>query len=1359
MAQATVSGAGRLTGLRDHLRDPMHRDGYALVAGSAITSGLGMVFWLVAAHLYAPAQIGVASAMIAAMGFLANLATLGLRNGLIRFLPVTDDPVRLIRRAYLGCALTATVAAGVFLVGQPFWAPRLGIVRATGASAALFTAATVVWLLFVLQDAVLTGIRQARWVPVENGLYAVSKLGLLLIVAVASPWGVFVAWIVPALALLIPVNVGVFRDLGRRGGRGAHPQPLGSLIRFAAADHSSSLLWLGTTELVPLLVLGTAGPEAGAVYYLAFTIAYSLYLVTSNVSSALVIEASLHPERESVLIRRAILQAGRLVVPAALAGWVMAPFLLRLLGEHYEQTGVTLLRLLLLSAIPQVVVGVALGRARVRQRLGVVVAVYATVATTVVVGTLIGLPRFGLDAVGWTWLAVQTVLALVLLRGTVRVAPTPKAWLLAAGFRARSAPRAFRRGRVAPERVSAALETAGLQPATAVRTLRSDNDVLVVAAENADHALIVKVATAPAGDRSVERNAAEITRIRSDPRCGQWLGHLPRVLAIVGVQGRRASVETRLMGQPADRLSGDRRTQALAQAWDTLAELHGATACRRRADDVWLRSIVDAPVQALGGVVGAGRRADALAALRLELRTALTERELTVCAVHGDAWAGNVLVSPVGEDTGSVSFADWEDGRADGLGEVDLAHLHLSEQPGELGRAVIRALHRPQDWPGGVVQDGVAVMGPGGLPVRVVVLLAWLGHVAAGIGRTTELKPGARWVRSNVLDVLDILDARAPEPEPQPTSRSARKRDVGGVLLLGAAVALWVLGLWGEDPRSMTGLGLISLFDAPMVAALLIIVSGFLGAWRRNAPGWLLGAHLVVFVAVIHGTPAVFYDTLRYSWAWKHVGIVDFILRTGTVDPGIGNASAIYHSWPGFFAGTALLTELVGAKDAVGLATWAPVAFNLANLVALRYLLRALTADRRMVWLALWIFSISNWIGQDYFSPQAMAFVLHLTILGVVMRNARRRDAPMLAEPMPTSSAAVLFLLLVTTVASSHQITPVMLAVTLAGLVVTRVIRARWLVGAAVLVGAWAATVGLRIMQGELGSIADDLFRPVANAEETFSKTRSTLPEQVLVSLAGRGVVLLVGLLAVIGVIRLWRRGALDRSVLVMGAAPAVVPLATSFGGEVIFRVYLFALPALSLLAAGALVGDPHLAGGGRPGRRVRAHLRHIAVAVVSLLLLTGFLFAYYGKDQQYAFTDEEVAAALWVAADGPSGSLLVVGSRNYPGQSRTYEHFVSVAIDREPADGLDSLLADPAGRLGDWLDDSRYVRSYLLLTRSQRIDVDTNGAMPSGSLTRIEALLRSSTRFRVAYENRDAVVFELSDGAGLSDRAGGGAR
>ena len=56
--------SGPLTRLRAHMRDPLSRSGYALVLGSAITSALGMGFWVLAARLYSAADVGTASAMI-----------------------------------------------------------------------------------------------------------------------------------------------------------------------------------------------------------------------------------------------------------------------------------------------------------------------------------------------------------------------------------------------------------------------------------------------------------------------------------------------------------------------------------------------------------------------------------------------------------------------------------------------------------------------------------------------------------------------------------------------------------------------------------------------------------------------------------------------------------------------------------------------------------------------------------------------------------------------------------------------------------------------------------------------------------------------------------------------------------------------------------------------------------------------------------------------------------------------------------------------------------------------------------------------------------------------------------------------
>jgi len=181
----------------------------------------------------------------------------------------------------------------------------------------------------------------------------------------------------------------------------------------------------------------------------------------------------------------------------------------------------------------------------------------------------------------------------------------------------------------------------------------------------------------------------------------------------------------------------------------------------------------------------------------------------------------------------------------------------------------------------------------------------------------------------------------------------------------------------------MGSFGLVSLFTAATVGGLLLLVGGFLASLYRNKREWVLGLYLITYIALIHGTPAVLYGTLRYSWAYKHVGIVDYILRTGTVDPTIG-VGEIYHNWPGFFAASALLTSLAGSPDALRIATWAPVVFNLMNLVVLRYVYRGLTRSKRLIWLALFFFFIINWVGQDYFSPQAMAYVLYLACIGLL---------------------------------------------------------------------------------------------------------------------------------------------------------------------------------------------------------------------------------------------------------------------------------------------------------------------------------------------------------------------------------------
>ncbi|HEX5905843.1 MAG TPA: oligosaccharide flippase family protein, partial [Propionibacteriaceae bacterium] len=345
------------------LREPMRRSAYALVVGTGLTSVLGMVFWVLTARLLPPEAVGTGSALISAMTFLGTLSTLGLRNALVRFLaPAGASARRFIVTCYVLCASAAIFAAVVFIAGQPWWASKLDFLRQDPLLAVAFVAATAVWVLFILQDHVLIGLRRAGWVPVTNGIYSAVKIVLLPALVGGTAYGLFAAFALPATPIVLLVTILVLRLASRQHGVAeVEDLQVPHLVRFAIADHSSALLWLATTELLTLVVLQKTNAEASAYYFMSFTIAYSLFLVSSNVGSAFVAEAARFPARAVAMAGEALRYAATLVVPLSLLGVLLTPLALRILGPEYATNGTVLLRLLLLSAIPQVVIGIALG--------------------------------------------------------------------------------------------------------------------------------------------------------------------------------------------------------------------------------------------------------------------------------------------------------------------------------------------------------------------------------------------------------------------------------------------------------------------------------------------------------------------------------------------------------------------------------------------------------------------------------------------------------------------------------------------------------------------------------------------------------------------------------------------------------------------------------------------------------------------------------------------------------------------------------------------------------------------------------------------------------------------------------------
>ena len=404
--------------------NPVHRDGLALVASSGLTSAVGLLYWVVAARLFEPATVGVNSVALSTMQLLGGVAHLNLTQALLRFGPVAG---RALRRLVLVCygvagAVAALVGLG-YAAGARTWAPEMAAAVGHGPLLVFFAVATPVWAVFTMQDYLLTALGRATVVPLENLVFAVAKLGLLgAAVGVGYAGGIAGSWLLATVAVVVAVNAWLFVRVVPRVGDGGPVEPLRwrAVARFVRSDYAGAVLWQLAMYGVPALVLARLGAEDAAVYGVVWTMAIALYLVPSGMGQSMIAHTAGDPGRAEDARRAMVRRSLQLVVPAAAVLAVGAYPVLWLFGPAYAERGSWALALAALSAVPQVVTASVVARARVLQRVRVLVAVPGTLAVGVLAGAWLLMPVLGITGAALAWLVVQLVGAAVLLTRTRR---------------------------------------------------------------------------------------------------------------------------------------------------------------------------------------------------------------------------------------------------------------------------------------------------------------------------------------------------------------------------------------------------------------------------------------------------------------------------------------------------------------------------------------------------------------------------------------------------------------------------------------------------------------------------------------------------------------------------------------------------------------------------------------------------------------------------------------------------------------------------------------------------------------------------------------------------------------------------
>jgi glycosyltransferase involved in cell wall biosynthesis/O-antigen/teichoic acid export membrane protein len=602
------------------------------------------------------------------------------------------------------------------------------------------------------------------------------------------------------------------------------------------------------------------------------------------------------------------------------------------------------------------------------------------------------------------------------------------------------------------------------------------------------------------------------------------------------------------------------------------------------------------------------------------------------------------------------------------------------------------------------------------------------------------------------------------------------------LLMLVVAGALWVTGAAHVDLRKMNDLGMASVLSARMwIAFALLCLSMTVALLDRRPPHWILALNVVVLCACYFGLSSWLDAVPRGAIAFRHAGITDAMINAHSIDRRID----AYFDWPGFFTLAATVTKAAGIPDPIALARWAPLAVNLLCIPPVLLLIGSLTSDRRRLWLAVWIFCALNWINQDYFAPQSFAYLLYLCVLALLVAvfrptrwkpvarpggvvtwldriNAAHRgkewDLPTKARPDQGRPAAViLVLLLCAALVSSHQLTPFALLTVATALVLLRrssLVSLPFLL--LVFIVLWDGYVALPYISGH----AQAIFGSVGNVQSAAS---ANIASRVAGS-AGHLLVIRVrlvltflvwGLAAVASLIQ-WRWRRVDRTVLALAWSPLLLVPAQPYGGEMLLRVFWFTLPGMAMLLASVVLPGPRLV---RPRFGVRVAMpysrrrwltqtvRWSGLGLLLSLLFSASFVARYGNERMDNFTAAELQGSQAMYRMAAPHALIVTGAGSFPWKYEGYVDHRYLEVDRSWVPGdLAATARLIAKRMRDY-----HGGAVLIITTSQREEVNMLGTLPARSLEGLTAELNKSGEFQTIYRNRDAQVWQACAAEGAT--------
>jgi O-antigen/teichoic acid export membrane protein len=390
--------------------DSLIRNSVYIMAVTIITSGLGFIFWLVAARRFDAAQVGLAAALVSAMTLVSLLSNLGINTALVQMLP----------RRSAGREWSATLNAGILLgvlssglfglltaLLLPLLSSRFRVLDSSLGYLLMFVAAVALTTATNLLDYACIAERKAEKTLIRNTVFSVVKIPVLLLpfVVAMGTFGIFFSW-AAATAVTVLVGAAMIPGLGR-GYRMAAEGVRSELVRlrsYIAGHHSINIGNFGPWWLMPVFVTVQVSATATAYFYATWRICGLLYMISPSVASSLAAEGAHSPAELWRIAGRSQRTIMVVLIPACILFAAAGHWILLAFGHAYATQGFVLLLMFTVGSLPDSILDVWVGVLRVEGRLRFGAWLQLGTAAVALAIAWFLLPPMGIAGAGVGWL-------------------------------------------------------------------------------------------------------------------------------------------------------------------------------------------------------------------------------------------------------------------------------------------------------------------------------------------------------------------------------------------------------------------------------------------------------------------------------------------------------------------------------------------------------------------------------------------------------------------------------------------------------------------------------------------------------------------------------------------------------------------------------------------------------------------------------------------------------------------------------------------------------------------------------------------------------------------------------------------